>query len=156
MHGVEEVPERVCNNKEGALLVGHFAQLGEVANTTLVALQPDREDMAHVGRHFHAVRDEDAFMLLAEWTEVPRLPHTVVLGDVHPGKANATRLFDEVVGVEHRVRSALRSVQVHVDDGARHRRLLIVQSFTSFQQYIIARPRAASTSQTSPQRGPKG
>ena len=117
---VAMVPERVSHDQKCSQLIGNLAQLLQPADARRVAFEPDCQDVPHVRRDFHPVRDEDFRVLLAERPQVPRLPHAVVFRDVHARQADPVRLFDEVVGVEHGIGSALEGVQVHVDDRARH------------------------------------
>ena len=91
----------MCHHKEGALLIGDFAQFGEVADAALVALEAYREDVPHIGGDFHPVRNKHRCVLFSEGRQVPGFPHAVVFGDVDASQADTGRLGDEVIGVEH-------------------------------------------------------
>ena len=138
--GVEVVAERVGDDEEGALFIGDAAQRLGAADAADVLAQAEGEDVAEVGRNFHAVGDEQVGVFRAELLQDMAVPEAVVFGHVDAGEAARPSFRREVLRVESAVGGAAGGVDVHIDDGAH--RVSIASGVANLRSAPRARGRA--------------
>ena len=110
----QDAAERVGRNDESTHGVGSLAEFLGAVESTLVAINSEAEDVAHVGIGLHRA-DEDDVVEGSKGGELVAVPGAGVFSNTEPAEAEAFGFEDEVFGRQAGIGAALGGVNVEVE-----------------------------------------
>ena len=110
----QNATEGVRRNDESTHGVGGPAQFLRAVEATLVAIDTEAEDVAHVGIGLHRT-DEDDVVQSGEGGELVTVPRAGVFSNTEPAQTEAFGFEDEVFGRQAGISAALGGMNVEVE-----------------------------------------